>query len=259
MHTLGKVGFHAVATRTSPGATRKPELSEYLTELSGEAARYMRPNFWPNTPDILHAYLQYGGPAAFKLRAVLAAHAVAVLGRLLRLRAVRERRRRPGSEEYLDNEKYQYRPRDWAATAEAGRIAPYLTGSTGSGAQHPALQRLRNINLPPRRRRRRPVYSRRLEAHLHRRRHRRHRDRRRQPGPARRAGDAVHLDMPALGMGWADDVRGARPAQRGQLPLGRARLRPARPVRTTPPTCCTSPDQVGAMPGCQASTSPVPV
>ena len=52
----------------------------------------MRPNFFVNTPDILHAYLQYGGPAAFKIRAALAATGVAELGRLRRLRAVRARR-----------------------------------------------------------------------------------------------------------------------------------------------------------------------
>ena len=52
----------------------------------------MRPNFFVNTPDILHASLQYGGPAAFKIRAVLAATRVPELGGLRRLRAVRARR-----------------------------------------------------------------------------------------------------------------------------------------------------------------------
>ena len=83
----------------------------------------MRPNFFVNTPDILHAFLQYGGPPAFKIRAVLAVDAVAVLGRLLRLRAVRARRGAAGPEEYLDSEKYQLRPRDWAGGRGRGRAA----------------------------------------------------------------------------------------------------------------------------------------
>ena len=61
------------ATPTSPGAPRKWEIEDYLRELSTQTDRLMRPNFFVNTPDILHAYLQYGGPAAFKIRAVLAA------------------------------------------------------------------------------------------------------------------------------------------------------------------------------------------
>ena len=50
-----------------------PEFAEYLRELAGPAAAFMRPNFFVNTPDILHEYLQIGGPAAFRMRAVLAA------------------------------------------------------------------------------------------------------------------------------------------------------------------------------------------
>ena len=72
MHTLGKVGFHQSYTYFTWRNT-KAELQEYLTELSGAAAAYMRPNFFVNTPDILPFFLQYGGPPAFKIRAVLAA------------------------------------------------------------------------------------------------------------------------------------------------------------------------------------------
>ena len=78
-------------TRTSPGAPPPRELREYCEELVA-AADHMRPNFWPNTPDILHESLQHGGPAMFKIRAVLASLLVAVLGHLRRLRAVRARR-----------------------------------------------------------------------------------------------------------------------------------------------------------------------
>jgi starch synthase (maltosyl-transferring) len=71
MHTLAKVGFQQSYTYFT-WRNAAWHLREYLTELSGDAAAYMRPNFWPNTPDILHEFLQYGGPAAFRLRAVLA-------------------------------------------------------------------------------------------------------------------------------------------------------------------------------------------
>ena len=72
MHALAKIGFHQSYTyftwRNTAG-----ELTEYLTELSGPAAPYMRPNFFVNTPDILCQYLQHAGPPAFAVRAVLAA------------------------------------------------------------------------------------------------------------------------------------------------------------------------------------------
>ena len=73
MHTLAKIGFHQSYTYFTWRNT-KWELEEYLTELvARDRPTYMRPNFFVNTPDILHEYLQYGGPPAFKIRAVLAA------------------------------------------------------------------------------------------------------------------------------------------------------------------------------------------
>ena len=72
MRTLAAVGFQQSYTYFTWRNT-KEELTEYLTELSGETAAYMRPNFFVNTPDILHAYLQHGGRPAFETRAVLAA------------------------------------------------------------------------------------------------------------------------------------------------------------------------------------------
>lgn len=72
MATLAQIGFQQSYTYFTWRNT-KQELTEYLTELSGEAASYMRPNFFANTPDILHAYLQHGGRPAFEVRAVLAA------------------------------------------------------------------------------------------------------------------------------------------------------------------------------------------
>ncbi len=95
MHTLAKIGFHQSYTYFT-WRNSAAEITDYLRELSGPAAAYMRPNFFANTPDILHEFLQHGGPPAFKIRAVLAVHAVPVLGHLLRLRADRGHPRPPG-------------------------------------------------------------------------------------------------------------------------------------------------------------------
>ena len=105
----------------------------------------MRPNFWPNTPDILPEHLQHGGPPMFKIRAVLATMLSPSWGMYSGLRALRAPAR-PGSEEYLDNEKYQLRPRDWAAAEAAGRVPGAVPGgSTRSGSDNPALHWLRNL------------------------------------------------------------------------------------------------------------------
>ena len=74
MRTLATVGFHQSYTYFT-WRNAKWELEQYLTELSRETSHVMRPNLFVNTPDILHAYLQYGGPAAFKIRATIAATA----------------------------------------------------------------------------------------------------------------------------------------------------------------------------------------
>jgi starch synthase (maltosyl-transferring) len=79
----------------------------------------MRPNLFVNTPDILHAYLQYGGPAAFAIRATLAATMSPTWGVYSGYELFEHVPVRPGSEEYLDSEKYQYRPREWAGGREA--------------------------------------------------------------------------------------------------------------------------------------------
>ena len=80
----------------------------------------MRPNFFTNTPDILNEYLQHGGVPAFKIRAVLAAMLSPTWGIYSGYELCENVPIRPGSEEYLDSEKYQYRPRDWEAAARDG-------------------------------------------------------------------------------------------------------------------------------------------
>jgi starch synthase (maltosyl-transferring) len=147
MHTLARIGFHQSYTyftwRNSPG-----ELEEYCRELADEAAAYMRPNFFANTPDILHAYLQHGGRTAFKIRAVLAAMLSPAWGIYSGYELCENVPLRPGSEEYLDSEKYQYKPRDWEAAERRGAsIAPFITQLNLIRRAHPALHRLRNLRF----------------------------------------------------------------------------------------------------------------
>ncbi|MFD5266528.1 maltotransferase domain-containing protein [Streptomyces sp. NPDC058335] len=147
MHTLGQIGFQQSYTYFTWRNT-KEELTEYLTELSGEAASYMRPNFFPNTPDILHAYLQHGGRPAFEARAVLAATLSPSWGIYSGYELCENTPVKEGSEEYLDSEKYQLRPRDWEAAEREGRtIAPLVTRLNEIRRAHPALHRLRNLRF----------------------------------------------------------------------------------------------------------------
>ncbi len=146
MHTLGKIGFTQSYTYFT-WRTGKEELTDYGNELVA-ALDYMRPNFFVNTPDILHASLQYGGPPMFKIRAVLASMLAPSYGvysgyELYEHLAVRE-----GSEEYLDSEKYQLRPRDFAAAEREGRsLAPFLTRLNRIRRGHPALQQMRALHF----------------------------------------------------------------------------------------------------------------
>ena len=145
MHALGAVGFHQSYTYFT-WRTQKWELEAYLRELASESDHTMRPNFFVNTPDILHAYLQYGGPAAFKVRAAVASTSSPNWGVYAGYELYEHVAVRPGSEEYLDSEKYQIRVRDWAAAEAEGRtLAPYLTKLNEIRRRHPALQLLRNV------------------------------------------------------------------------------------------------------------------
>jgi starch synthase (maltosyl-transferring) len=107
-YTLAKLGFTQSYTYFAWRNT-KEELTQYLTELTKTQVReYFRPNFWPNTPDILTEYLQHGGRPAFLTRLVLAATLAAsygIYGPPFELCV--NRPRESGSEEYLDSEKYQ--------------------------------------------------------------------------------------------------------------------------------------------------------
>jgi len=147
MHELAKVGFQQSYTYFT-WRTGKAELREYAEELAGESAHFMRPNLFVNTPDILHAYLQYGGQPAFKVRAVLAATLSPAWGVYSGYELFEHVAVRPGSEEYLNSEKYQFRPRDWAAAEATGQsLAGYLRLLNRVRREHPALQQLRDITF----------------------------------------------------------------------------------------------------------------
>jgi len=108
MHKLAKLGFTQSYTYFTWRNSRY-ELVEYFTELTKDPSReYFRPSVWPNTPDILHAYLQSGGRPAFITRVVLAATLAANYGIYGPAYELMERvPREPGSEEYLNSEKYE--------------------------------------------------------------------------------------------------------------------------------------------------------
>ncbi|MEO0067392.1 MAG: hypothetical protein RJB63_517 [Actinomycetota bacterium] len=146
MHALGKVGFQQSYTYFTWRNT-KQELESYLTELAKDSADFFRPNFWVSTPDILTEYLQFGGPAAHKIRAVLAAMCTPSWGMYAGYELC-ESVARPGAEEHIDSEKFEYRPRDWEAAKKGGRsIADFITKLNEIRAAHPAIRQLRNLEL----------------------------------------------------------------------------------------------------------------
>ncbi|HEX6247408.1 MAG TPA: alpha-1,4-glucan--maltose-1-phosphate maltosyltransferase [Nocardioidaceae bacterium] len=204
MRALATVGFHQSYTYFT-WRNAKWELEEYLTELSHETSHVMRPNLFVNTPDILHAYLQYGGPAAFKIRATIAATAAPTWGVYAGFELFEHVAVKPGSEEYLDSEKYQIRIRDWEGAERSGRtLAPYITRLNEIRRQHPALQLLRNLTVHHSDDESVLVFSKLAKG----------------PEDGRHEDDlmlvvvnvdphatretTVHLNMPALGMDWTD-------------------------------------------------------
>ncbi|HLT11276.1 MAG TPA: alpha-1,4-glucan--maltose-1-phosphate maltosyltransferase [Micromonosporaceae bacterium] len=145
MHGLGRIGFTQSYTYFTWRTTAR-ELREYCEELVA-SADHMRPNFWPNTPDILHETLQHGGPPMFKIRAVLASMLSPSWG-IYSGYELYEHVARPGAEEYLDNEKYELKPRDWAAAEAAGEsLAPFIARLNQIRRENPALHWLRNLRF----------------------------------------------------------------------------------------------------------------
>ncbi|MDA8092698.1 MAG: alpha-1,4-glucan--maltose-1-phosphate maltosyltransferase [Betaproteobacteria bacterium] len=145
MKTLAKAGFSQSYTYFT-WRTFKHELIEYLQELTlGEVKEYLRPNFFTNTPDILPTFLQTGGRPAFQIRLVLAATLSSLYGiyngfELCEAKAI------PGTEEYLDSEKYQYKVWDWD---RPGNIKAYIARINKIRRENPALHELENLRFHP--------------------------------------------------------------------------------------------------------------
>jgi len=146
MHTLAKVGFHQSYTYFTWRQSAQ-EMGEYLTEVSGPSSFYMRPNFWPTTHDILTPDMQHGGAPLYRMRAVLAATGSPSYGIYTGYEFV-ENVPRPGVEEQIDNEKYEFKARDWSRADDLG-IESLLTSLNGLRAKHPALRRLRGLTVHP--------------------------------------------------------------------------------------------------------------
>jgi starch synthase (maltosyl-transferring) len=144
MYRLAKVGFSQSYTYFTWRNT-KSELTEYMTELTRTAPRdYFRPNFWPNTPDILPEYLQFGGRPAFMIRLVLAATLSSSYGIYGPVFELVENRGVPGKEEYLDSEKYEIRTWDWA---RPGNLREFVARVNGIRRENNALQSTWNLRF----------------------------------------------------------------------------------------------------------------
>ena len=165
MRALAKVGFTHSYTYFTWRNT-KQGLTDYFNELMhGPGAEYMRANLWPNTPDILPSYLQFGGRPAFLVRALLAATLAPVYGiysgfELCENEGIARNAfdaaadvrgflalcdgdyKQLAREEYLDSEKYHFKGRDWNAP---GNIRRFLTCLNRIRRENPALQHARNL------------------------------------------------------------------------------------------------------------------
>jgi len=142
MATLAKAGFSQSYTYFTWRNT-KAELTEYVTELArGELPEFFRPNFFVNTPDILNAYLQRGGRAAFEARLVLAATLSPSYGIYSGFEHCEATPLEPGSEEYLNSEKYEVKER-----ALDGPLLPLVARLNAIRRESPALQRLDGVTF----------------------------------------------------------------------------------------------------------------
>jgi starch synthase (maltosyl-transferring) len=137
MRYLAKAGFSQSYTYFT-WRNSASELRDYLTELTRtELQEYLRPNFFANTPDILNEYLVTGGKPAFEARLILAATLAASYGIYSGFELCENVPLRPGSEEYLDSEKYQIKPRNFDA---AGNLNELIARVNDIRRAHPALQ-----------------------------------------------------------------------------------------------------------------------
>ena len=142
MAMLAKVGFSQSYTYFTWRNT-KAELTQYMTELTrSELPQYFRPNFFANTPDILHAYLVSGGRPAFEARLVLAATLSPSYGIYSGFERCENVPLTEASEEYLDSEKYEVKKR-----ALDGPLLPLIGRLNAIRRAHPALRRIDNLTF----------------------------------------------------------------------------------------------------------------
>ncbi|EGT5592155.1 DUF3416 domain-containing protein [Corynebacterium striatum] len=143
---LAKAGFTQSYTYFT-WQTSKYELTEFA-KMHVEQADICRPNLFVNTPDILHESLQTGGRAMFAIRAVLAATLSPLWGVYSGYELYEHEAVAPGSEEYLDSEKYELRPRDFQAALKKGAsLEAYIRLLNLIRRENPALQQLRNLKF----------------------------------------------------------------------------------------------------------------
>ncbi|MFG2052026.1 alpha-1,4-glucan--maltose-1-phosphate maltosyltransferase [Micromonospora sp. NPDC048935] len=146
LYGLARLGFSQSYTYFT-WRTAKQELIDFGNELVAHADE-ARPNLFVNTPDILHASLQHGGRAMFALRAALAATMSPTWGVYSGYELFEDEAVGEGSEEYLNSEKYQLRPRDHAAALAQDRsLQPWLTRLNEIRRAHPALRTLRTLRF----------------------------------------------------------------------------------------------------------------
>jgi starch synthase (maltosyl-transferring) len=146
LYGLAKLGFTQSYTYFT-WRTSRSELTEFGQQIA-EHADEARPNLFVNTPDILHESLQHGGPGMFAIRAVLASTMSSLWGVYSGYELFEHRPVREGSEEYLNSEKYELRPRDFdAALADGESLEPFLTRLNEIRRVHPALHELRTIKF----------------------------------------------------------------------------------------------------------------
>ena len=146
LYGLAKLGFTQSYSYFT-WRTAKWELIEFGEQIV-EHADYARPNLFVNTPDILHESLQHGGPGMFAIRAVLASTFSPAWGVYSGYELFEHRPVREGSEEYLDSEKYELRPRDFeAALARGESLEPFLGRLNEIRRIHPAFREMRTLKF----------------------------------------------------------------------------------------------------------------
>jgi starch synthase (maltosyl-transferring) len=145
MYRLAKLGFSQSYTYFTWRNT-KQELTDYFTDLAHkEVGEYLRPNLWPNTPDILPEFLQVGGRSAFMVRLLLAATLGASYGIYGPAFELCENAPfQPGSEEYLHSEKYELKHRDLNAPHS---LKNFISRINRIRRENAALQRNRNLHF----------------------------------------------------------------------------------------------------------------